>query len=378
MVRVRLTNSSNYSPNANMRFHIAQGFEKFFSCPTFAFYMMFLHKKLKLLVSLLFVVLLASCALQKTSTGLATYQQAMLCYTSKKYSEALPLFEEALRLLQGKREEAPVYFYRAYCSFYQKKKEKAKKELKNNYVQSADRFQYFRETFPRDLRIEEAMYMQGHALYLASPDVRLDQAFTQEAVHALRDYLNDYPSGTYWEKANVQLKELEHKLALKAFKNAKLYHQLMHYRAAVVALENFQKDFSNTPYHEEAAYLKADAQYRHCKEINKPYNSANHHRKVTAARQERALLRRESNVFQDTNQKRINILEEEGVQSHLPLKEVRESDAAQTKEQVSIAIKYCQEFLDQYSGSQYTLAVQEFYTDLFSLKVKSLNSIKHP
>jgi outer membrane protein assembly factor BamD len=223
----------------------------------------------------------------------------MLCYEAKDYYEASRLFEETLPLLRGKKEETSVYFNQAYCSFHQKK-----------YVQSSERFKYFHETFFGDARVEEAMYMQGCTLYLASPDVKLDQVLTQEAVHVLCSYLNRYPEGTYANRASAQLKELDSKLALKDFNSARLYHRLTHYRAAVVTLENLQKDFPDFCYNEEAAYLKADAQFLHFKETK------------------------------GTDQK---------------------------QQQLNIAIKYCQEFLDKYTDSPYTLAVREMYTTLSSI-----------
>ena len=221
----------------------------------------------------------------------------MLRYEAKSYYEALQLFEVALPLLRGKKEEASVHFYWAYCSFHQGK-----------YIQSADRFKYFSETFLGDSRVEEAVYMQGYALYVGSPDVRLDQAATQEATHTLLEYLDRYPEGKYAEQAGIQLDVLNKKLALKDLNSAKLYHQLTHYRAAVVTLNNFQKDFPGSVYDEEAAYVKADAQYRHFKK-------------------------------------------EKGNQ----------------KEQLHIAIKYCQEFLDRYPDSAYTLEVRAMHSNLSSI-----------
>ena len=259
----------------------------------------------------------------------------MLCYESKNYSEALHFFEEAAPLLRGKKEEASAYFHQAYCSFYKKK-----------YVQSSDRFKFFCETFPRDPRVEEAMYMQGHALYLESPDVKLDQAYTQEAAQVLRGYLDSYPRGAYVHEANVQLGELDNKLALKAFNSAKLYHQLAHYRAAVVTLENFQKDFSHSSYHEEAAYLKVDAQYCYCKEVEKARKHATEY------------------DYKNSNREKVDALAEDEkapLQYDQYLKSTQEVDA---QEQLRIAIEYCQEFIDNYPNGQHALAVGKVYESL--------------
>jgi outer membrane protein assembly factor BamD len=287
----------------------------------------------------------SSCALQKTPAGLTKYEQAVLCYESGNYSEALRLFEEAIPLIRGKQEEASACFYQAYCSFYQKA-----------YVLSSDRFKYLHETFPRDLRAEEAMYMRGHALYLNSPDVRLDQAYTQEAVEVLRDYLNFYPDGVYVNEANVQLGELSDKLALKAFNGARLYHQLTHYRAAVVTLENFQKDFPDSSYGEEAAYLKVDAQYCYFKAMAKP-------RKHVARYDRRNFDEIKVDIF----------VGDEWMPQHRYCKSEQEAD---DKDQLRIAIAYCQEFLDNYPDSCHALAVGNIYRNLLLVN-KPEEPLKH-
>lgn len=275
----------------------------------------------------------SACVLQNKSTGLAKYQQAVLCYESGNYNEALRLFEEAAPLIRGKQEEASVCFYRAYCSFYQRK-----------YVPSSDRFESFYKTFPRDHRVEEAMYMRGHALYSNSPDVKLDQAYTQEAAEVLRNYLDLYPQGVYVNKANIQLRELNNKLALKAFNSAKLYHQLTYYRAAVITLENFQKDFSDSSYNEEAAYLKVDAQYCYFKAMVKTHKHIAEY------------------DLKNSDKGGVNIFEGDGcTPKHGYFKSEQEADY---KDQLRIAIAYCQEFLDTYPGSRRSLAVGNIYKSL--------------
>ncbi|XWN35416.1 MAG: outer membrane protein assembly factor BamD [Roseivirga sp.] len=263
----------------------------------------------RLLVLVLCSSLLASCALRRSTKGLTDYEQGIVHYEAKDYHEAAQLFKKALPILRGKREEASVHFYQAYCSFYQKK-----------YVRSADRFKYFHETFLRDPRAEEALYMQGRALYLESPDVVLDQSITEEAVCALRNYVDRYPEGTYIDQAATHLKELDNKLALKAFNNAKHYHQLDRYAAAVVALGYFQEDFPDTPHSQEAAYLKAEAQHR---------------RPVP-------------------------------------------KDEATQRAQCMTTIKCCQEFLDAYPDSKYASAIEKIYEESLARIDKLAQPLKRP
>ncbi len=264
-----------------------------------------LYKNLRIPLS--FFVLLSSCALNNISVSYTKYQQAILSYESRDYHKASLLFEQILPQLRGTKEAASVYFFQAYCDFYQKK-----------YVQSSERFQYFCETFLGDPRVEEAMYMQGHTLYLISPDVKCDATLTKEAIAVLCSYIDRYPQGVYVERANVQLRALYDKLAIQAFHNAKLYYQLAHYRAAVVALGNFCKDFPNALSNEEAAYLRADAQCRYA----------------------------------------------------------QKAKGTDRDKQSGIAIAYCKEFLDSYPNSSYALVVESLCKSAISAR-KSKASLKH-
>src|SRR3569832_106057 len=268
-----------------------------------------------------------SCVLHNASTELTPYQQAMLYYESKNYCGVLQVFEEVMPMLLGNEEETSAYFSQAYCSFYTKQ-----------YLQSSERFEHFYKSFPRDHRVLEAMYMQGHALYLGSPDVKLDQTLTQAAAQALRNYLNCYPKGVYLHEASTQLGKLGEKLALKDLNTAKLYHRLMHYRAAVVTLENYQKDFPNSSYNEEVAYLKADAQYQYFRKVEEKYKLAKHSCSIakTSTKPQSSNIRSSA-----ADQERIDAAEaKEGktVASNKNTEIIRRKN--EKEQQLSLAIKY--------------------------------------
>jgi len=262
--------------------------------------------------------LLASCMLQRSAKGRTDYQHGMQLYEAKKYYEANQAFAKALPTLRGEVEEAEVHFCQAYCSFYQRK-----------YTHSAERFGYFYETFPRETRREEALYMQGRALYLESPPVELGQSKTEKAVQVLSQYTASYPEGAYSDQSASMLEELKDRLALKAFNNAQLYHQIGHYAAAVVALAYFQVRFADTAYSQKAAYLKAEAQYR------------------LASGKDKAAKK----------SKRDSATAEKGKKDSTLAKD----DQATQRVQWMNTIRYCQEFLDTYPSSEYTAAVEKIY-----------------
>lgn len=184
------------------------------------------------------------------------YDETLACYHAGKCAKAYRLFEEVMPLLIDKKEIISATFYQACSSFYRRSLVK----LKKSYKSSAHQFQSFYKTYPKAPQAEEALYMQDYALYLASPDIEVDQATTHEALQTLQTYLDQYPAGLYRDQALQYQEKLNDQLAHKAFNKAKRYHELSKYQAAVTALTNFQQDFPNHSLGEEAAYLKADAQ----------------------------------------------------------------------------------------------------------------------
>jgi outer membrane protein assembly factor BamD len=196
------------------------------------------------------ILVLSSCAAQQhTENAVSMYQEAMSKYEKKDYYDARRLFQEAIPLLKGKKEIIPAQFYLAQCYFYDKK-----------YRESAYYFAEFYKTYPRVQQTEEALYMQGYSMYLDSPDIRVDATKTEKALHILKQYIHQFPRGTYQPEAQQCIQKLKDKLALKAFRNAKLYYHLGHYQASVIAVNNFQEAYPDAVYGEEAIYIKAKAQ----------------------------------------------------------------------------------------------------------------------
>jgi outer membrane protein assembly factor BamD len=191
-----------------------------------------------------------SCAVQQhTENAVTIYQEAMSKYEKKDYYEARKLFQEAIPLLKGKKEIITAQFYLAQCYFYDK-----------DYGKSAYYFAEFYKTYPRVQQTEEALYMQGYSMYLDSPDIRLDATKTEKALKFLKQYIHQFPRGTYQPQVQQCIQELEDKLALKAFRNATLYYKLGLYQAAIIAINNFQQAYPAAVYCEEAIYIKIKAQ----------------------------------------------------------------------------------------------------------------------
>jgi outer membrane protein assembly factor BamD len=99
-----------------------------------------------------------------------------------------------------------------------------------------------------------------------SPQHNLDQANTKAAIDELQTFVNNNPSSEYRSQTQDRIKELRKKLEKKAYEIAKLYYKtspssLLNLKSSVIAIENFQKDFPDSDYNEEMAFLKVQAEY---------------------------------------------------------------------------------------------------------------------
>ncbi|MES2731510.1 MAG: outer membrane protein assembly factor BamD [Bacteroidota bacterium] len=211
------------------------------------------------LILLILAFFLTSCGkfqqLQKKGTYEEKYQAAIKYYEKKDYYKAGILFEELIPLLKGSQEAEKAQFYFSYCQFYQ-----------GQYVLAAFYFKKFYETFGRSELAEESQYMYTYSLYRDSPIYNLDQTNTFTALEALQTFVNNYPKSKYREQCQQIISDLRVKLETKAYEIAKLYYKIGHsdviyYKSAVIMCENFQKNFPDSGYNEELAYLKIVAEY---------------------------------------------------------------------------------------------------------------------
>ncbi|MCC5919637.1 MAG: outer membrane protein assembly factor BamD [Cyclobacteriaceae bacterium] len=210
-----------------------------------------LHITLYLLVGLIF---LSGCGefqkLRKSTDWKKQYDAAFRYYEKEDYFKAAELFEIVLPIIKGSQEEEKAKFYYAMCEYNQK-----------NYLLAAHEFKKFFDAFNRSEYAEEAFFMRAYSLYRASPPHPLDQTSTIEAIQIMQTYLNTFPNTDRKERTTELLDEMQEKLELKAFENAKLYYTLGRYKSALIAFDNFAEDYPDSDYNEELRFLKVETEY---------------------------------------------------------------------------------------------------------------------
>ena len=196
------------------------------------------------------------------------YAAALKYYEKEDYYRANQLLNDVLPMLGGRPEGERARFLFAHTHFMQRE-----------FLLSAYQFQLFYETYPRSEFAEEAIFLYAKSQYMSSPGYEQDQSTTVTALESLLEFQSRFPNSQFAEETNNMINELNVKLDRKAFDSARLYYQLRYYKSAVVSLTNFINEHAGSPYSEEAAFLRLDAQYRFALEsvLNKQqerYNEA--------------------------------------------------------------------------------------------------------
>ncbi len=208
----------------------------------------------KLLVGIIFLTLITSCSkfrsIQRSDDWKVRYDAAMAYYEAKDYYRSSILMEELLPVIRGTKEAEKLMFYNCYTYFHQ-----------GMFILSADRFRQFSTIYSRSKYVEEAEYMHAYSLYMQSPEFSLDQGSTAESMFALQTFIEKYPTTDFSDQATAIMDDLQRKLEKKSYEIAKLYFKIREYKAALVAFDNFNKDFPDSDYNEEVDYLKIKAQY---------------------------------------------------------------------------------------------------------------------
>ena len=102
--------------------------------------------------------------------------------------------------------------------------------------------------------------------YLDSPDPRLDQAQTYEAINQLQLYLEYYPQSERAKEAQNIMFELQEKLAYKELLAVRLYFNLgtymgNNYLSCVITAQNALKNYPYSKYREEFMFYTIRAKY---------------------------------------------------------------------------------------------------------------------
>jgi outer membrane protein assembly factor BamD len=179
------------------------------------------------------------------------YQAAVKYYEEGDLQHALQLFVELTPRYASTLRADTIMYYTGCCYYKQ-----------GNFSTSATIFDEYRRTYGRSPLLEDVEYMHAMGYYFSSPQPSRDQTTTLQAIRAIEEYMEHYPSSPKIGLCEQRIVELKGKLYDKSFINARTYYKTKRYKAAIIAFKNALGDFPETPHREEILFLTLDSSYQ--------------------------------------------------------------------------------------------------------------------
>ncbi len=218
-------------------------------------------------VALLFPLVVSGCgeynAVFKSQDYDFKYETAKAYYIEGKYTKASELFGTLLVAMKGTPYGEECMYMLGMSNFMAK-----------DYESAASFFKKYYQSYPKGQYVHLARYYSGYSLYMQTPDARLDQSCTAEAISEFNNFVELYPSTPLKQQTADIVEKLEDKLVEKEYLAAKLYYDLgsyvmncsfggNNYEACVVTAENALKDYPAASYErkEELAIMILRAKY---------------------------------------------------------------------------------------------------------------------
>ncbi len=191
------------------------------------------------------------------------YEAAKAYFAKGQNTKAATLLEELVPILKA-TSNAEESLYMLAMTYYNQ----------GDYVTASHYFNTYYTTYPRGVYTELARFHCGKALFLDTPEPRLDQSSTVKAIQELQMFLEYFPLTTRKDDAQNMIFTLQDKLVEKEYLSAKLYYDLgsytgnssysstgNNYQAAVVTAQNVLKEYPYTKMREDLSILILRAKY---------------------------------------------------------------------------------------------------------------------
>lgn len=217
---------------------------------------------LSIIISIIFISCNGYNEIIKTTDYSYKYEAAKEYYATGEYTKAYQLLEELIMVLKA-TEWAEESLYMLGMCYYNLE----------DYETCVLYFDRYYKRYPKGLYSEVARFYSGKAYFLRSPDSRLDQSSTYEAIKQLQDFLDFYPYSDMREEANDMIYKLQDRLVKKEYDAAKLYYNLgtytgncfnggSNYEACIITAENALNAYPYTNLREDLYILILRSRYQ--------------------------------------------------------------------------------------------------------------------
>ena len=211
-------------------------------------------KKSLILLPVVVLFCLASCdkynKLLKSTNYELKLTKAKEYYEKGQYTRSSQLFEELIPVVKGTDQAEDVYYYFTWSEFYM-----------GDYILSQYYFKNYTRTYPMGKHVEECYYMNAYCYFLNSPNYKLDQTYTKNAIKEFQSFVDLYPESKRLDTCNILIDQLRYKLEKKDYEIVKQYFKLSDRKYAIVAAKNYISEYTSSIFNEEMYFVIIDSYY---------------------------------------------------------------------------------------------------------------------
>jgi outer membrane protein assembly factor BamD len=194
---------------------------------------------------ILFFIGCASTVDTANMTSDQRFKYAMDFYNDEEYDRAIQEFDAIMLQFPGNEIVDDAQFYLAKCRL-----------ARTEYILAASEFSRLIRNMPASSFVPESQYNLAECYYKLSPPFPLDQRYTKKGIEEFQAYIDFFPTDPKVPEAEVKIKELNDKLAHKAFNAAVIYEKMDYNIAAVAYYDNVETTYFDTQYAPMASYNK--------------------------------------------------------------------------------------------------------------------------
>lgn len=178
------------------------------------------------------------------------FAQANTFYEAKDYQKSQTLYELVIPYYRGKTEAEELFYRFSYTHYYLKQ-----------YILASHYFKSFTTTYYNSDYREEALFMSAYSTYQLSPNSKLDQTYSLEAIESFQTFVNTYPNSDRVETCNELIDKMRLKMEEKAYQQGILYYNLKQHIAAIKSMETMLQDYPESKKAEEIRFLIIKSSY---------------------------------------------------------------------------------------------------------------------
>jgi len=196
------------------------------------------------------------------------YEAAKSYFGNGQYTKAATILEELITILKG-TDDAQESLYMLAMAYYNQ----------GDYITASHYFTTYYNTYPKGTFTELARFYSGKSLFLDTPEARLDQSSTYNAISELQLFMEYFPDSNRKTEAQLMIFNLQDKLVMKDYLTAKLYYDLGTYTgnasytadmringnnflACITTAQNALKDYPYTSMREDISILLLRAKHK--------------------------------------------------------------------------------------------------------------------